>query len=142
MSWNEYTSSNKVMRSSIGYPQHYLKNYRLSCLKISSRLMACLKSSSSSISLISGGILFHKRPPRSLIFSLDFVNLQNGWIDISYKDVWFPEFPKGITCDQSIFRWIYPDFYPRMKIDTEFKFAIRDQKEMHRWFFDFFHRLG
>lgn len=68
----------------------------------------------------------------------DFVNLQNGWIDISHKDTWFPEFPKGITCDQSIFRWIYPDFYPRMKIDTEYEFAIRDSEKFLGWFIDYF----
>ena len=68
----------------------------------------------------------------------DYHELRNGRIDASFKEQWFPDYPKGIPSDQDITRWIYPDFYPRMKIDTEFKFVIRDQKEMHRWFFDFF----
>lgn len=36
-----------------------------------------------------------------------------------------PEFPKGVGSDQMIIRYLYPKFYPRMKIDYQGKLALR-----------------
>jgi hypothetical protein len=40
-----------------------------------------------------------------------------------YKNL--PEFPKGFGCDQTILRYIHPQFYPRMKIDYQGRLALR-----------------
>ena len=34
-------------------------------------------------------------------------------------------FPEGITCDQTIFRYLHQQFYPRMKIDYKNNLAYR-----------------
>ncbi len=36
-----------------------------------------------------------------------------------------PEFPKGCGCDQTILRYLHPQFYPRMKIDYQGRLALR-----------------
>jgi hypothetical protein len=36
-----------------------------------------------------------------------------------------PEFPRGVGCDQVIFRYLHPRFYPRMKIDYAGRLALR-----------------
>ena len=36
-----------------------------------------------------------------------------------------PEFPKGSGCDQTIFRYLHPRFYPRMKTDFRSRLALR-----------------
>lgn len=40
-------------------------------------------------------------------------------------DLFCVDFPRGLGCDQSIFRFLHPRFYPRMKIDFASKLAIR-----------------
>jgi len=36
-----------------------------------------------------------------------------------------PDFPKGVGCDQIIMRYLYPQFYPKMKIDYQGRLALR-----------------
>ena len=36
-----------------------------------------------------------------------------------------PDFPKGCGSDQAIFRFLHPQFYPRMKIDYHGRLALR-----------------
>ena len=36
-----------------------------------------------------------------------------------------PDFPKGVGSDQMIMRYLYPKFYPRMKIDYQGRLALR-----------------
>ena len=66
----------------------------------------------------------------------DYTKLRIGQIEPSFKDEWFPDYPKGIPSDQDILRWIYPDFYPRMQSDIDFTFAIRDSKKRYECFFN------
>ncbi len=36
-----------------------------------------------------------------------------------------PDFPKGCGSDQTIFRYLHPQFYPRMKLDYRGRLALR-----------------
>ena len=36
-----------------------------------------------------------------------------------------PEFPKGVGSDQVIFRYLQPQFYPRIKVDYTGRLALR-----------------
>jgi hypothetical protein len=38
---------------------------------------------------------------------------------------YLPDFPKGYGCDQTILRYLHPQFYPRMKIDYQGRLALR-----------------
>ncbi|MFZ2631478.1 MAG: glycosyltransferase domain-containing protein [Desulfosalsimonadaceae bacterium] len=46
-----------------------------------------------------------------------------------------PDFPKGIGDDQVILRYLYPQFYPRMKIDYHGKLSLRSTVSLFgKWF--------
>ena len=45
----------------------------------------------------------------------------------------FPSFPKGVGCDQLILRYLYPEFYPRMKIDSKDRLALRNLPPSLTW---------
>jgi hypothetical protein len=66
----------------------------------------------------------------------DYVDLRNGRMDISFRDEWFPNYPYGVPSDQDILRWIHPEYYPRMLVDTDFRFCLRNRSDMLSWIFD------
>lgn len=46
-----------------------------------------------------------------------------------------PDFPKGVGDDQIILRYLYPKFYPRMKVDYKGKLSLRSTVSLFdKWF--------
>jgi hypothetical protein len=54
-------------------------------------------------------------------------------MEIDFNDYGFTKYPYGSPSDQDIFRWIEPDYYPRIQIDYMHKFSIRGNIPVIDW---------
>lgn len=52
-------------------------------------------------------------------------NKCNGYINWNEKQL--KAFPAGVSCDQSIFRYLFQEFYPSMKLDVDYLLSARRQ---------------